>query len=273
MRTLIITKQQLKEYVERKRAEKTFYNIVADLHKNSKFLNENVLCSKANMTVIENYKRKNLITPRVFEMLIKNKIITESKDSNSKKKVFLIHGWSGSPEEPMHKWIKKSLEAKNFKVFVPKMPNTDEPEIKSWIEKIKEIAEPIYNENIFIGHSVGCQAILRYFEKLNKNEKITKTILIAPWMHLDKNTIKEEGKNVVKMAKPWVETPIDFEKIKTHCDNFTAIFSDDDSYVPLSNTKIFEKELNAKIVILKNKGHFDSTSKIDELPELLNFIE
>ena len=78
MKRIIITKDQLKEFVETKKAEKVFYDIVEDLHKNGRFLNESVSKNKANKTVIENYRRKNLITPRVFEMLIKNQIINES---------------------------------------------------------------------------------------------------------------------------------------------------------------------------------------------------
>lgn len=192
---------------------------------------------------------------------------------NLMKRVFLIHGWDGSPEEPMHKWIKKSLESKGFEVFAPEMPNADKPEIKSWIKKIGAIIGQLNKEDIFIGHSVGCQAILRHLEKLNKNEKVRKVILIAPWMHLDKNTIEEEGEEVIEIAKPWMETPIDFKKIKTHCNEFIAIFSDNDPYVPLSNTDIFKKKLGAKILILKKRGHFDPSSNIDKLPELLEFIK
>jgi len=78
MRRLIVTKKQLNEFVEAKKAEKVFYEIVEELHKNGKFLNESISKTKANKAVIENYKRKKLITPKVFEMLIKSKIIDES---------------------------------------------------------------------------------------------------------------------------------------------------------------------------------------------------
>jgi hypothetical protein len=80
MKRFIITNAQLNEYVESKRAEKIFYDIVKSLHNNTKFLNENVSNKKANQSIINNYKRKNLITPRVFEMLIKNKIINENNE-------------------------------------------------------------------------------------------------------------------------------------------------------------------------------------------------
>jgi len=79
MKRFLVKKVQLIEYVKRKKAEKVFYDIVESLHKNMKFLNENVSHKKANQSVIEDYKRKNLITPRVNEMLIKYKII-EQKD-------------------------------------------------------------------------------------------------------------------------------------------------------------------------------------------------
>ena len=53
----------------------------------------------------------------------------------------------------------------------------------------------------------------------------------------------------------FMETPINFEKIK-NLSNFLCIFSDNDPYVPVSDTKIFRKELDAKIVIEHDKCHF-----------------
>ena len=80
MKRFIVTKAQLNEYVETKKAEKIFYDIVESLHKNVKFLNENVSHRKVNQSVIEDYERKNLITPRVNEMLIKHKIIDQKSE-------------------------------------------------------------------------------------------------------------------------------------------------------------------------------------------------
>lgn len=75
---IIVTKEQLAEFVEKKKAEKVFYEIVENLHKNAKFLNESISHKKANQSVIENYRKKKLITPRVYEMLVKHKIINEN---------------------------------------------------------------------------------------------------------------------------------------------------------------------------------------------------
>ena len=80
MKRFLVTKQQLTEYVEKKKAEKVFYDIVEALHKNAKFLNENVSRDKVNQSVIKDFERKNLITPRVHEMLVKHKIIDQKSE-------------------------------------------------------------------------------------------------------------------------------------------------------------------------------------------------
>lgn len=78
MKRFIVKKEQLIEYIETKKAETTFYEILNQLHLTTKMLNENVSNIKASQSIIENYKRKELITPKVYEMLIANEIINEN---------------------------------------------------------------------------------------------------------------------------------------------------------------------------------------------------
>ncbi|MFA5366550.1 MAG: hypothetical protein WC333_01310 [Dehalococcoidia bacterium] len=78
MKRIIVKKEHLIEYVERKKAEKVFYEIIGDLHRNAKMLNENVSHVKANQAVIDNYRRRGLVTPMVQEMLVKNRIMSEN---------------------------------------------------------------------------------------------------------------------------------------------------------------------------------------------------
>jgi uncharacterized protein len=172
-------------------------------------------------------------------------------------KVFIIHGWEGAPvsdKNPWFPWLREKLEAKNFEVVVPEMPNPDEPKIEAWVDKLKEIASDVASDDIFIGHSIGCQAILRFLETLDK--KIKKVIFVGGWITLtDEVTSDPES---MEVAKPWLETKIDWEKVKSHCDSFTAVFSNNDPFVPLSDSKIFKEKLNAKIIIENKKSHFNT---------------
>lgn len=77
MKRYIVTEQQLKEYVEKKKAEKVFNAILEDMHTNSKKLKEDISIVSANQTVIENYKRKKLLTPKVLKMLEEHNLFKE----------------------------------------------------------------------------------------------------------------------------------------------------------------------------------------------------
>ncbi len=72
------------------------------------------------------------------------------------KKIYIIHGWGANSKSDWIPWLKKELKNKNFEVFAPDMPNTDEPIIENWLSKLNEIL-PSPDENcILIGHSIGC---------------------------------------------------------------------------------------------------------------------
>ena len=181
------------------------------------------------------------------------------------KRVFVIHGWDGFPEEAWFPWIKKELEAKGYKVFIPLMPNKSKPTIKSWVSTLKKLVKDP-DENIhFIGHSIGCQTILRFLETLPEETKVGKCIFVAGWFNLVGLETKEE-KNI---AKPWINTNIDFENVKNKAKKFIAIFSDDDPFVPLGDTTIFEEKLGAEVIVESGKGHFNNESDITEIPIVL----
>ncbi len=191
------------------------------------------------------------------------------------KKVIIVHGWDGSPKEGMHSWMKKELEKKGFEVMAPKMPSPAKPQIETWIPFLQKTIKGLDKDTYFIGHSIGCQGVLRYLETQDK--EIGGIVLIAPWMHLDLNTIAEEGEESVKIAKPWMEIPINWVKINKLTKKCVCIFSNNDPYVPLEEKEIFMAKLNAKIIVEKNKGHFTEDDGVREnktaVEALLAFVK
>ncbi len=188
------------------------------------------------------------------------------------KQAVIVHGWGGSPEEPMLKWLKKKLEERGYAVSSPNMPNPNYPDVRVWPKKLEGIIKPS-DETLIIGHSVGCFALLRYLENLPKKVKIGKCIFIAPWIELDKETIKEEGPKSVEIMNKWTENQVNWDDVKNACKKFICIFSDNDPFVVRDNWEIFRVELNAKTIILKKRGHFDPASDVKNLPEILQFLD
>lgn len=182
------------------------------------------------------------------------------------KTIYLIHGWGGNPKsEPWFEWLKKGCEKRKWRLIIPEMPETDTPKINEWIEKLDETIKND-NEIYLIGHSIGAQAIMRFLEK--KELKVKGIIFVAGWFNLLETAYEDESEK--EIAKPWLETSIDYEKVKKGTEKILAIFSNNDSCVPVSDSEIFKEKLNARIIIKENQEHFNDTKQIKEI---IDFIE
>jgi len=200
-----------------------------------------------------------------MQEIIKAKLKEEGKIKQ--KKVYLVHGWEGSPSsEPWFEWLKVELPKINIQIDALEMPDTDNPKIEEWVSYLNNTVKDLDEGTYFIGHSIGCQAIMRYLEQLPESVKIAGCVFVAGFFNLP-NLETQEEKDI---AKPWLETPISFDKIKDHTHNFLAIFSKDDPDVPISDSELFKERLSTKLVIKDNEEHFNETQ---EIPEILDFLK
>lgn len=189
-----------------------------------------------------------------------------------KKRVIIVHGWSGSPNDDWLPWVKQELEKKGFEVIVPAMPDPDYPKIETWVSHLAQIVGKSDENTILIGHSIGCQTILRYLQTLPEDQKVGQVILVAGWFNLTPQSF--ESPEDEEIAKPWVIDTIDFNKIRNKAKSFLAILSDNDPYVPLEQSKkIFEQKLGARIIIEHNMGHFSQDNGITSLPIILEVVK
>ena len=186
------------------------------------------------------------------------------------KKVFIIHSWSGSPEDPLLRWLKSELEKNGFDVIVPEMPNPEKPNIETWVLKLEEIIEVPDKDTILVGHSIGCQTILRYLEKLDPTSRVGGVVFIAPWFTLSNLENDEEW----RVAGPWLNTPIRETDIIKHIPKITAIFSDNDPYVPSENIEMFKEKFSdyIKVIVEHKKGHFTVDDGVEKLESALDAI-
>ena len=175
------------------------------------------------------------------------------------KKAYIIHGWGAHPEDNWFFWLKGELEEQGFQVKVPNMPSTDFPLQKQWLEHMKEIIGPD-NQTYLIGHSLGVIAILKYLESINT--KIKAAILVAGFS-------ESVG---IREIESFTEEPLNYKRVKSNCEEFVVIHSDNDPLVPLEKAKILEKEFNAKLIIMNGAEHIDAPYGEFKLPTALEEI-
>ncbi|MBI5732754.1 alpha/beta hydrolase [Candidatus Jorgensenbacteria bacterium] len=182
------------------------------------------------------------------------------------RKAVIIHCWDGYPTYCWYPKVKSELEAFDFTVEVPAMPETNSPALSRWLPTLTEaVGSP--NENLYlVGHSVGCITIIRYLESLKDDQNVGGVVFVAGFT--DDLGYKE--------LSNFFETSINFPKIKTRSKSFVAIHSDNDPYVSLKHGEIFKTELGAELIIKHAMQHFsgprDDEKSCTSLPDVTEAI-
>jgi predicted alpha/beta hydrolase family esterase len=181
------------------------------------------------------------------------------------RRVFIVHGWGGTPDEAWMPWLGHQLRQRGFRVESLAMPEPDVPKVEPWVATIAQHVGAPDAETFFVGHSIGCMAIMRYFQTIQ--ETVGGAVFVAPWLDLALG--EEDSPENRAIVLPWI-APLNDVQVATVCPRMVCIFSDDDQFVPLSNVEQFERRFNAKPIIEHGKGHFDTSSRVTELYSALN---
>ncbi|KKQ42466.1 MAG: hypothetical protein US60_C0017G0016 [Microgenomates group bacterium GW2011_GWC1_37_8] len=181
------------------------------------------------------------------------------------KNALILHGTQGSPRTNWFQWLKKELEKKGYKVWVPKLPKPEKPRVSRNVKYIFNNKNWQFNsESILIGHSSGPATILGLLDELPDEIIVNKCIFISAFTEDD--------------WEPNVELfdyNYDFRKIKTKAKKFILIHSDNDPYVPLKQSKDLAVKLNGKLIMEKGQGHFnlEKSPQYKKFPLLLKLID
>lgn len=182
------------------------------------------------------------------------------------KKVYLVHCWDGTCNDGWYPWIASLLSKNGVSVFLFDMPHTESPIIEEWVSYLDKQVPSLDENTYFIGHSIGCQTIMRYLE-LKDVRRIGGILFVAPWLDLLPYAIEDRGS--YEIAYPWIHTPIDFNKIRKKTDNIYSIFSDDDYFVSRYQEEEFKNKLGAKTICVEGKGHISQDDNVYQLDTIL----
>ncbi|MBI4065905.1 serine hydrolase family protein [Candidatus Kaiserbacteria bacterium] len=185
-----------------------------------------------------------------------------------KKRIIIVHGWEGSPTSDWIGWATEAFREKGYEVVAPLMPDTDNPVIEKWVEHLKSVVGVVDKDTYFIGHSIGCQTIMRFAQTIDT--KVGGAIFVAGWFNLT----NLENKEAEDIARPWLQAAIDYEKVKMNLGKSVAILSDNDPFVPYEETKKdFETRLGSEVVTVHGAGHMSSDDDFGPFPQLIEIFE
>lgn len=182
------------------------------------------------------------------------------------KRAIIVHGWGGTPQEGWFPWLKRELESNGFTVTVPRLPDAEHPHIKTWVPALAAVVGKPDGNTYLVGHSMGCQTIIRYLESLKEGEKIGGAVFVAGFTR-PLTGLENEGERAID--REWASAPINFNLVRSRLGKSVALFSDDDSWVPVENAEDFKEKLGSEIIISSGQGHFNEEFGFKELPIVL----
>jgi uncharacterized protein len=188
------------------------------------------------------------------------------------KRAFIIHGYQSRPDEAWLPWMQCELKERGYQVSVPLMPHPDRPVISEWVGFIAKLVGEPDDGTTLIGHSLGCQGVLRYLETVGAAGKsVAKTVLVAgifPTGMSPADADMETGGDPA--LDPWFSQGLDPAKVKKAAGRCTVILSDNDPYIAVDRaTAVFRATIDPKIIIEHGHGHFNEDDRLIELPSAL----
>lgn len=180
------------------------------------------------------------------------------------KRVVIAHGWDGFPAEGWFPWLKRELEARGLTVIVPQLPDPGRPRIELWVPALAAAVGKPDRQTFFVGHSMGCQAIVRYLESQPAGTVVGGAVFVAGFFRRLKGL--DDDPETKATEAHWLTTPIDLTRVAATLPTSVAIFSDDDPWVPLDNQNDFREKFGSRIMIEHAMGHFSGSQGVTEVP-------
>jgi len=188
-----------------------------------------------------------------------------------KQTILALHWWWGNPEENWLPWLKKEVEFKTEDLFIPNLPNTQNPVIEEQLDYINIYSSDFSESGNIIGHSLGCQLALKFVEENNISNSTI--ILVAPTYPNLALELTEILWDSYETLKKYYDTTNDFEKINKLNNEFIVFLSDNDPYINMENAKKYYSNLeNIKFIEFSKKGHFNESAWVLELEEILDYL-
>ena len=181
------------------------------------------------------------------------------------KKVIILHGTMGSPAGNWFGWLQVELKAKGLQVWLPELPNPEQPSLKQWAEFVATNCPfDLDQETLIVGHSSG--AILALV--LTQKSAVELGGIVCVSVFHD-NSLNWDANSKL------FDVEFDYQAIKKHAKTRLVIHSDDDPYVPVEQAKFVAQQIDAEFLLIPNQGHFNLEKSADykQFPKLIEMLQ
>jgi hypothetical protein len=184
------------------------------------------------------------------------------------RRAAIFHGTDAKPADHWIPWLKSQLEAADYEVFAPELPNNLTPD-RFVYEKFLRDSGWDFTDNILVGHSSGATTILNllttdWFPKIKAaalvgtflNERLTKD---TKWYR------SGQFDNLFQSYDPAV--------IKLKVGKFYFVHGSNDPYCSIEDARGLCDQLGGEFIVVEGGHHLGHASGLTELPELTEALQ
>ncbi len=165
--------------------------------------------------------------------------------------ILLIGRWGTRPGRDWYPWFHTAADAD---VHIPEMPEPDNPTPAAWIDAVqRHLAEiPADTRVLLVGHSVGCQAIVRALSASPAVRPLLGAVFVAGWW-----TVGQPWPSL----EPWCKTDYDFSRARKALPRSIVLVSTNDPFNPdfEENGALWTERLGSEVHVVPGAGHFNAS--------------
>lgn len=183
----------------------------------------------------------------------------------SKKRVFIIHGFDANPKKHWFMWLKDKLESLNISANILSMPNPQNPILEEWIECISKNVGIADRDTFFVAHSLGTITTLQYIQTLKNHSSKIGGILLVSGFCAPLPSLPE--------LDSFARGDLDVTNIIMRVKNRIVIAARDDEIVPCELSENLAQKIEATFVLEPKGGHFMQSDGFSEFPLLFSLLQ
>lgn len=165
-------------------------------------------------------------------------------------------------EDHWFSWLKRQLILRDIHAVAIEPPFPYRPRYREWKREFERF--DLHSDTILVGHSCGGGFLVRYLSE-NKNVRVGKVFLVAPWMNPDDNPVSDTADFFKFDIDPDIASRTSF---------LTVFVSRNDDASVLKTVEILQGHIaNLRVRWFEDKAHFtENDLGSREFPELLQAI-
>lgn len=168
--------------------------------------------------------------------------------------IVFVPRWGGTKDSDWYPWLMKQGD---IRYVVAELDKPNAPTIEGCVESIRRAVGDHHPRTAFIGHSVGCQALLQYL--ITVDQPCWSALMVAGWWDVDEPW---------ETLQPWIDrAPRELPTQPSR--GIEVLLSDNDPFTSDHGANAQRwQDFGAKTTIVPGRAHFNVPSSDEVLTAL-----